>query len=235
MNVVSILAHQDDEMFCLGTMLRCRARGDRLAFLTLTDGSNGFVQNPARPRAEAAGIRQAEMQALADAVDATYQCLGERDGFLADTPDLRVRLIEAIRNARADVIFTHTEADYNLDHTTTQNLVRHCTMLAALPVTPTESAPLTEHPAIFEIEPHGPSAFAPTHFVDITGVHADKGALIALHRSQEEAFRQGLGYGLAEMISKVSAFRGWQAGCEQAEGFVSMRSRGAIKPGAVLP
>lgn len=46
MNVVSIMAHQDDEMFCLGTMLKCRARGDRLSFITLTDGSKGFVQRP---------------------------------------------------------------------------------------------------------------------------------------------------------------------------------------------
>ena len=30
MNVVSIMAHQDDEMHCLGTMLKARARGDRL-------------------------------------------------------------------------------------------------------------------------------------------------------------------------------------------------------------
>jgi len=58
MNVVSIMAHADDEMRCLGTMLKCRARGDRLSFITLTDGSNGFVQNPGIPRQEAARIRQ---------------------------------------------------------------------------------------------------------------------------------------------------------------------------------
>ena len=45
MNVVSIMAHADDEMRCLGTMLRCAERGDRLAFITLTDGSHGYVQD----------------------------------------------------------------------------------------------------------------------------------------------------------------------------------------------
>jgi L-alanine-DL-glutamate epimerase-like enolase superfamily enzyme len=40
------MAHQDDEMQCLGTMLKCRARGDRLFFITLTDGAKGFVQQP---------------------------------------------------------------------------------------------------------------------------------------------------------------------------------------------
>ncbi len=46
MNVVSVMAHQDDEMFCLGTMLKCTARGDALWFITLTDGSKGFTQRP---------------------------------------------------------------------------------------------------------------------------------------------------------------------------------------------
>ena len=61
MNVVSIMAHQDDEMRCLGTMLKCRARGDQLFFVTLTDGTKGFVQNPHIDPAEAARIRHAEM------------------------------------------------------------------------------------------------------------------------------------------------------------------------------
>ena len=54
MNVVSIMAHQDDEMRCLGTMLKCQARGDRLFFITLTDGSGGFVQTPSLSRKPAA-------------------------------------------------------------------------------------------------------------------------------------------------------------------------------------
>jgi len=64
MNVVSIMAHQDDEMRCLGTMLKCRARGDQLHFITLTDGSGGFVGRSQLTRKEAAGIRHAEMTAL---------------------------------------------------------------------------------------------------------------------------------------------------------------------------
>src|SRR5438067_13645417 len=84
MNVGSIMAHQDDEMRCLGTMLKCRARGDRLCFVTLTDGSKGFVQNPSISRAEAAAIRDVEMRAVANAVDAEYVNLGEQDEFLYD-------------------------------------------------------------------------------------------------------------------------------------------------------
>jgi LmbE family N-acetylglucosaminyl deacetylase len=235
MNVVSIMAHQDDEMFCLGTMLRCRARGDRLYFITLTDGSKGFVQRPDISRAEAAKIRAAEMAALAGAVDAECINLGEPDEFLHDTDDVRMRLIEAIRRTKAQLVFTHYEQDYNLDHITTNSLVRHCAMQSCLPVLPTASAVLTEHPAVFMIEPHGPIPFAPTHYVDISAVREEKARLLAGHVSQEEATRKALGKGLGDLCEITSRFRGWQVGCEHAEAFVAMAARGAVKPRAVLP
>ena len=81
MNVVSIMAHQDDEMRCLGTMLKCLARGDRLFFITVTDGSKGMVQAPGMSSAEAVAMRTQEMQSLVDAVGGQYLCLGEPDEF----------------------------------------------------------------------------------------------------------------------------------------------------------
>ncbi|NIN10571.1 MAG: PIG-L family deacetylase, partial [Gemmatimonadales bacterium] len=65
MNVVSVMAHQDDELMCLGTMLKMQQRGDALHFVCLTDGSGGMVQAPDMPRAEAAAIRDQEMRDLA--------------------------------------------------------------------------------------------------------------------------------------------------------------------------
>src|SRR5258706_337979 len=130
MRVVSIMAHADDEMRCLGTLLKCRARGDQLSFVTLTDGSKGFVQQPSIARAEAAAIRAAEMGALAAALGAEYVNLGEPDEFLYDTPELRLRLIDVIRATQADVVFTHYHEDYNLDHVTTNILVRQAAMQA---------------------------------------------------------------------------------------------------------
>ncbi len=235
MNVVSIMAHQDDEMRCLGTMLKCRARGDRLFFVTLTDGAKGFVQRPDIDYAEAVRIRHEEMSAVARAAGGTYLNLREKDEFLYDTPDVRMKLIEAIRATGADLIFTHYQEDYNLDHSTTHSLVRHCAMQSCLPVLPTESAPLAEHPAVFQIEPHGPIPFAPTHYVDISGQQADKARLLAMHASQEEATRKALGKGLGELCEITSRFRGWQVGREHAEAFAAMPARGAVKARAVLP
>jgi LmbE family N-acetylglucosaminyl deacetylase len=235
MNVVAILAHQDDEMRCLGTLLRCRARGDRLAFVTLTDGSKGFVQNPTIARQEAARIRDGEMRNLAAEVEAEYFNLGELDEFLYDTPELRLRVIDVIRRARADLIFTHYHEDYNTDHTTTHTLVRQAAMHACLPLLATESAPLAAHPAIFQVEPHGPFVFPATHYVDVSEVHAEKIRLLLNHRSQEEAMQLATGQGLEAMTRRLDAYRGEQVGCAYAECFAPMRARGAIKPFNVLP
>lgn len=235
MNVVSIMAHQDDEMRCLGTMLKCRERGDQLAFVTLTDGSKGFVQNPSISREDAAQIRDAEMRSLAQEIDAEYINLRELDEFLFDTPEVRLKLIEAIRQTRADLIFTHFTEDYNLDHTTVSSLARHCAMHATLPVLPTESPPLAVHPAIFMVEPHGPFVFPASHFIDISAQHDRKIQLLLRHASQEEAMRRGVGSGLSELSARLEAYRGEQVGCRYAEAFVPMPARGALKPYNVLP
>jgi LmbE family N-acetylglucosaminyl deacetylase len=235
MNVVSIMAHQDDEMFCLGTMLKCRERGDALFFITLTDGSKGFTQRPDITREEAARIRHEEMSALAAGAGGSYINLGEQDEFLYDTPEVRMKLIEAIRKTQAELIFTHFEKDYNLDHITTNLLVRHCAMQSPLPVLPTDSPPLPAHPAIFMIEPHGPIDFPATHFVDISDFERRKSELLSCHRSQEEAMKLTLGTGVGEICAIKSRYRGDLAGCAHAEAFAPMQQRLAIKPYSVLP
>lgn len=237
MNVVSIMAHQDDEMRCLGTLLKCRARGDRIHFITLTDGSIGLLGRPEIKRAEAAGVRHGEMTAMADALGATFTNLGERDAFLYDTPDIRLKLIEAIRRTAAELIFTHGDNDYNQDHITTHTLVRHCCMLAALDLLPTESPPLAAgHPAVFCVEPHGTTPFSPSYFVDISDYEAEKIALMKdNHVSQETAMRQAVGAGFEQLCRRPDAYWGEKSGCAYAEAFVPMAARGAIKPFNVLP
>ncbi len=235
MNVVSIMAHQDDEMRCLGTLLKCRARGDRLAFIVLTDGAKGMVQNPQMPGEQAAAIRASEMDALAGAIGAATLTLGESDEFLYDTPSVRMALIEAIRATQAELIFTHYTEDYNLDHMTVSRLVRHCAMQAVLPVLPTASLPLEAHPAIFMVEPHGAINFPASHYVDISPFHAEKVRLLQHHSSQEEAMRAATGSGFEAICARVESYRGDLAGCQWAEAFIPMQGRGSIKPYPVLP
>lgn len=238
MNVVSIMAHADDEMRCLGTMLKCQARGDQLFFLAVTDGSVGVLTDPPMSRQDAAAVRHRELSALAKKIGAEYTCLGEHDEFLYDTPAVRLRLIAAIRRAAAEIIFTHPHEDYNLDHVTVHHLVKQCALLASLPLLPEQGAALERHPAIFCVQPHGPIPFTPTHFVDITEYEPQKIDLMKNHRSQEEAMTKAVGAGFDKLCRRPDAFWGdqvGQPGCEFAEAFVPMRARGAVKTYPVLP
>lgn len=235
MNVVSVMAHQDDELMCLGTMLTMQTRGDTLHFICVTDGCGGMVQAPEMSRTEAAAVREREMRDLSARIAATYQCLGERDEYLYDTPEVRDRLIEALRSCRADVVFTHFNPDYNLDHITVNLLVRQCAMQAPFPMVRTVSAPLSAPPAVFLVEPAGGFEFEPTHYVDITRQAERKSQLALCHRSQEEAFRAGLGKGLNDWILERSHLRGAQVDAAHAEGFRPMFARGLVKAFSILP
>jgi LmbE family N-acetylglucosaminyl deacetylase len=234
-NVVSVMAHQDDELMCLGTMLKMQDRGDSLHFVCVTDGCGGMVQAPEMPREEAAAIRDREMRDLAGRLGASYACLGERDEYLFDTPDVRDGLIQSLRACRADVVFTHFHPDYNLDHMTVNLLVRQCAMQAPLPMIHTASAPLAAAPAVFLVEPAGGFVFEPTHYVDVTAQIERKRELARCHRSQDEAFHAGLGKGLDDWILETSRYRGSQVDVPHAEGFRPMLSRGFVKPWPVLP
>ena len=235
MNVVSVMAHQDDELVCLGTMLKMQARGDRLHFICVTDGSGGMAQAPDMPRAEAAAVRDREMKDLTGRLGATYICLGEQDEYLYDTPELRLRLINAIRQCRADVIFTHFSPDYNVDHNTVTELVRQCAMHSTFPMTHTEAPPLAATPAVFLVEPSSGFGFEPTHYVDITPFIERKRELARCHRSQDDAFHVALNKGLDDWILENTRYRGAQAGVEHAEGFRPLFARGLVKAYPILP
>ena len=111
MNIVSIMAHQDDELMCLGTMLKMKNSGHNLAFICLTDGAAGMAHMPDMPFPEAAKIRDVEMKNLTNDINAKYICLNRPDEYLYDTPEMRLELIETIRFVKADVIFTHNTVD----------------------------------------------------------------------------------------------------------------------------
>lgn len=237
MNVVSVMAHQDDELMCLGTMLKMKARGDNLHFICLTGGEMGMVHQPEIELEEASEYRRKEMEALTAAAGGSYQCLGYEDEFLFDSKEVRIALINALRKTKAEVIFTHYPVDYNLDHMSVNRLVRQCAMQMAFPMIHTETPPVDCFPAVFLVEPADGFEFEPSHWVNIDEVVNEKMRLSKFHQSQDEAFKAAFGkaYGIEAWSGKISAFRGRQCGCGHAEAFVPMRARGFVKGYSVLP
>jgi LmbE family N-acetylglucosaminyl deacetylase len=237
MNVVSVMAHQDDELMCLGTMIKMWKLGHKLHFISLTDGSMGMAHMPEMTLDEAASIRHKEMSVLATRLNATYTCLGICDEFLFDGKDIRLALLNALRATKADLIFTHFSTDYNLDHITTNQLVRQCAMHMPLPMIKTEAPPTETTPAVFMVEPFSGFEFEATHWVDISDVIQEKMQLAKCHKSQDDAFLAafGEGKGIDNWVMTTSSKRGEQCGVKYAEAFRPMLSRGLIKPHSILP
>lgn len=237
MNVVSVMAHQDDELMCLGTMIKMRKMGHKLHFICLTDGCMGMAHQPDMPLDQAAAIRFEEMSSLAAKLNAEYICLGVKDEFLFDNEEIRMALINALRQTKADVVFTHFTSDYNLDHTTTNSLVRQCTMHMPLPMIKTQAQPTSSTPAVFMIEPFSGFEFEATHWVDVSDVISEKMSLSKCHKSQDEAFIAafGEGKGIDNWVMQTTSKRGDQCGVKFAEAFRPMLSRGLVKPYSILP
>lgn len=220
MNVAMIGAHQDDEMFCLGTLLLCKQRGDKLTLITTTNGDKGMSDDPSIPYAEAAAIRDREMRSVADAMNADYTCLGEPDEALFDTWDNRLKLIEALRKHRVEMVFTHFTADYNVDHTTTSQMVYQTTMLSPIASIQTDSPPLPKAPTIFYMDPGPGYGFEATHFVEIPATVKDRMMeLLSMHESQMAVARRSSGKDYRDdVLAKLKA-NGQRVGVEFAEAF----------------
>lgn len=220
MNVTFVGAHQDDEMFCLGTLLKYRRQGHRLSFICTTNGDKGMSDQPGVPHAEAAQIRDREMRQVCQRLDAEYICLGEPDEALYDTWAVRLRLIDALRRLKTDLLFTHFSHDYNIDHTTTSQLVFQCTMLSPIASIVTSSAVLPRCPPVFYVNPGPGYGFEATHFVEIPSELADEMmSLMALHKSQQDVLERSAGKSYGAIIRKRLVSTGERVGVPFAEAF----------------
>src|SRR5260370_36728447 len=118
LSVVSVGAHQDDELGCLGTLIRYRAEGSRITTVSLSNGDKGGQHDPTIPHSVIAQTRIAEATRMVAELGGKYYCLGLEDGFVFDSRDIRLALTEVLRSAEADVVRTLPPSDYNNAHIT---------------------------------------------------------------------------------------------------------------------
>ena len=220
MNIVHVGAHQDDEGHTLGTLLKYRRQGGhRITFICTTNGDKGMTFSPEVPFVEAAAIRDREMRAVAAALDARYICLGAPDEFLYDTAEMRMKLIDALRECQADLIFTHWTNDYNLDHTTTARLVFQASMNSIVASMQSAHPALSTTPKIFYWDVGDGFDFEGTHFVEIDEELArEKARIIRLHQSQMEVMKK-IGPDFADLLMERARVTGQRVGVPYAEAF----------------
>jgi len=102
---MAIVAHPDDiEFTCVGTLARWVKAGAQVCYVVCTSGDVG-IDEPGMTREKAAEIREAEERKAAEIAGASeVMFLGEPDGLLVATLDLRKKLVREIRRFKPEVV-----------------------------------------------------------------------------------------------------------------------------------
>ena len=104
-SALAVVAHPDDiEFSCVGTLVRWRKAGTRVAYVICTSGDVG-IDEPGMTRQRAAEIREAEELAsarIAGVEEVVF--LREPDGLLQATLDLRRKIVREISRFRPEVL-----------------------------------------------------------------------------------------------------------------------------------
>ena len=241
MNVLAIGAHPDDvEFYCAGTLLKYAKEGHRVFVALTTSGNIG--SNVIQGREEIARTREAEQLEAAKAYGiagggsgAQVRFLRFDDEGLQDTPELRRALIDAIRWAAPDVIFTHFPGDMSTDHNVTGTVVAR--VLLSLPGknVPSGEPPLAKAPSLFHWDTAAGLHFEPEAYVDVSDTMEEKLRALALHKSQVVWMTTFENVTLTDHPRIMGAFRGLAIGRPYAEGFRAHRVHGFMHDFSLLP
>ena len=235
MHILAVGAHPDDIEFNVGgTLLKYRKTGCKIFIVLTTSGNTG--SNVMTNTAEIGRIREAEQLASAKAYGAEVRFLRADDERLLDTNEMRTKVLDAMRWADPDVIFTHSPNDESPDHWMTSKLVRN--MIISLPGTNQQSSekPCEKKVSVFTWG-HGKGiGFQPEVYVDISDELEAVCAAANLHESQKAYLEMFRGpKDLSESKRVTAAMWGLQYGCKAAEGFRPWRISGYMPDYRVLP
>ena len=223
--VLVISCHPDDmEIACAGTLLKCKARGDRVVVCHLSSGNLGHVIIPPDELKEMRA-KEAEKSANIGGFEIIHSAFDDLDIY-DNNKEARDKIVDVIRYANPDVIITHNPDDYMPDHTAVSRLVFDASFTATLPN-------YTDYPHVYSSADGEPAKlvpiyymdtlagvnFNPTEYVDISDVIDLKIEMLECHESQLVWMREHDGIDFADMVKTCSRYRGYQCGAEYAEGF----------------
>ncbi len=103
---MAIFAHPDDiEFSCAGTLARWAKEGCKISYVNLTSGDVG-IADPNISKDEAVAIRERESKAAAGVLGVEETIfMGEPDGMLQPSMELRKKIVREIRRFKPEVIF----------------------------------------------------------------------------------------------------------------------------------
>jgi len=203
MKIVVLGAHPDDpETMCGGAMAVYSNLGHEVVSAYLTRGEAGIE---GKSHDASAKIRTAEALTACGILKARPEFMGQVDGSCEITKERYSQVFNFLEKEEPDIILTHWPIDTHRDH-------RICSILvydAWLELGCKSALYFGE-----VMSGHQTQNFAPTDYVDITGVIKQKHKSCFAHVSQkiEETYPEHHG--------KMEIFRGMEFGCNYAEAFV---------------
>lgn len=108
-----IMAHPDDPDFsCSGTIIKMAQQGIDVTYMILTNGDKGN-HNPLITRNQLIAMRKIEQRNSAELCGVKQVLfMGEEDGFLKSTPELRKRVTREIRRIRPELVLVQNADRY---------------------------------------------------------------------------------------------------------------------------
>jgi N-acetylglucosamine malate deacetylase 1 len=218
MRVLAVGAHPDDlEILCGGTLARYSEEGHDVVMCHATKGDRGSFEYTSE---EISRIRNDEARRAAEIAGAQHISLGLSDGEVnAADPSQRRIVVDLVRDARPDVIITHSPGDYMADHNEISKLVFDASFLSSLPLLETDKPAHPVVAPIYFMETVSGLGFTPTEFVDVTQTIETKVQMLEAHESQLRWLREHDGVDIVENMRTATAHRGFQCGVRYAEGF----------------
>ena len=218
MRVLAVGAHPDDlEILCGGTLARYVRNGHEVVMCSATKGDRGSYVHTSE---EVARSRLAEARRAAEICGAEHVTLGLRDCEVnAGDMEQRLLVVDLVREARPDVIITHSQGDYMVDHNDISRLVFDSSFLASIPLLGTGKPHHPQVPPIYFMETITGLGFNPTEFVDVTETIDVKVKMLEAHESQLTWLKDHDDVDIVENMRIATAYRGFQAGVKYAEGF----------------
>ncbi len=233
MRILAVGAHPDDlELLCGGTLAKYADKGHTVIMAHLCSGNRGGVNiEPA----ELAQTRGAEARAAAKLISAKVLGPIAGDLDLYPTEQMRIETVDLIRQAKPDVIFTHSPNDYMPDHVVTSQLVFDASFTSTVPLYKTRLAAHEAFIPVLYMDTVAGVGFEPSDYVDVSDYIETKKQMFLCHQSQIQWLEGHHKVEPTDMLETVAKFRGFQCGVTYAEAFRKLNVWGRLRAERLLP
>ena len=203
--------------------------------MALTTSGN-IGSNVIEGREQIARTREAEQLEAAKLYGAAVRFLRYNDEGLVDSEQLRRDVLNAMRWADPDVIFTNFPGDMSTDHNVTGTVVSR--MMLSLPGknVPADEPPITKIPSLFYWDTGAGLHFEPEAYVDITDTMDEK-LRVAGDAQEPVRLDEHLpgGEPHRSLPDPRASSAAWRSAGRYAEGFRAFRIHGYMPDFKLLP